>query len=71
MAVANIRRMGWRAGLTERGHPVRQRTKPAQAHDKDPIDFVRAARSGGQDVRAPLNKNHAAAMSASSISKLA
>ncbi len=62
---------GWRAGLMERGHPGRQRPMPARANDKEPIDFVRAARSGGQDVRAPLGKNQAAAMSASSISKLA
>jgi phage shock protein E len=31
----------------ERGHPVRQRAKPAQFYS------VRAARSGGQDVRTP------------------
>jgi hypothetical protein len=30
---------GWRAGLLERGHPVRQRAKPAQARDKEPIDL--------------------------------
>src|SRR2546421_8484587 len=41
--------------ITERGHPVRQRAKPAQPFVRR-ITFgraVRATRSGGQDVRAP------------------
>ena len=70
MPIANIGRMDG-SRLMERGHPVRQRAKPAQSRDKEPIDFVRGARSGGQDVRAPLSKDQAAAMSASSISKFA
>jgi len=57
--------------VMERGYPVCRRPKRARTHDKEPIDFVRAARSGGEDVRAGLDKNQAAAMSASSISKLA
>ncbi|MDX6446239.1 MAG: hypothetical protein QOH71_3313 [Blastocatellia bacterium] len=39
----------------ERGHPVRQRAKAAQSADKNRFgNVVRATRSGGQDVRAPL-----------------
>src|SRR6266481_10173560 len=38
----------------ERGHPVRQRAKPAQSLREILLRrSVRAARSGGQDVRAP------------------
>ncbi|MDX6501415.1 MAG: hypothetical protein QOG23_4675 [Blastocatellia bacterium] len=40
----------------ERGHPVRQRAQPAQTFEEDSLDsLVRAARSGGQDVRAPFD----------------
>ena len=48
--------MGWQWVINvERGHPVRQRAKPAQVYAKASIRrLVRAARSGGQDVRAPL-----------------
>ena len=47
--------MGWRLGIKkERGHLVRQRASPAQVHAKAPyMEVVRAARSSGQDVRAP------------------
>jgi hypothetical protein len=38
------------AGLTERGHPVRQRAQHAHYNR---TKMVRAARSGGQDVRDP------------------
>ena len=38
----------------ERGHPVRRRAKLAQVYAKHASGrSVRAARSGGQDVRAP------------------
>ena len=70
MLVANMRRVDGEQGDRARTS-VRQRARPVPSHDKEPIDFVRAARSGGQDVRAPLSRNQAAAMSASSISKLA
>jgi hypothetical protein len=40
--------------LTERGHPVRQRAQHAQLHKGPFHEAVRASRSGGQDVRAPL-----------------
>jgi len=48
--------MGWQWGIKkERGHLVRQRVKPAQVYAKAPyLEVVRAARSGGQDVRAPV-----------------
>ena len=39
----------------ERGHPVRQRAKHAQSQRRDRFEnIVGAARSGGQDVRAPF-----------------
>jgi len=38
---------GWRAEVMERGHPVRQRAKPAQAHDKSRlILFALRAQAG-------------------------
>jgi hypothetical protein len=42
----------------ERGHPVRQRAKPAQVYAEALLGrSVRVARSGGQDVRAPTDCN--------------
>jgi hypothetical protein len=40
----------------ERGHPVRQRAQPApplSAYETSNFERARAARSGGEDVRAP------------------
>jgi hypothetical protein len=44
--------------LLERGHPVRQRAQHAQSNGmaiSRRCKAVRAARSGGQDVRAPFS----------------
>src|SRR6266849_5166468 len=41
--------------FAERGHPVRQRAKSAQLLRKNWLGVFRAARPGGQDVRAPCN----------------
>src|SRR6266436_3658766 len=44
----------WYRLKMERGHPVRQRAWHAQLSFGELVRAVRAARSGGQDVRAPL-----------------
>src|SRR6266481_872196 len=44
----------WYRLKMERGHPVRQRALHAQLSFGELVRAVRAARSGGQDVRAPL-----------------
>jgi hypothetical protein len=39
--------------LTERGHPVRQQTSPAQDLHHESLSKSRAQRAGGQDACAP------------------
>jgi hypothetical protein len=38
--------------MVERGHPVRQRAKPAQTGEESLLQFIRAARSVGHVAQA-------------------